>query len=65
VALTLGRVIRYSLLALLAARYGRQIINFIAHPAHPYLYVAFGVAVVVGVIAFVALSARKKKRVRA
>src|SRR3981081_1563269 len=64
-ALTLGRVIRYSLLELLAARYGRQIINFIAHPAHPYLYVAFGVAVVVGVIAFVALSARKKKRVRA
>jgi membrane protein YqaA with SNARE-associated domain len=65
VALTLGRVIRYSLLALLAARYGRQIINFIAHPAHPYLYVAFGVAVVVGVIAFVVLSARKKKRVPA
>ena len=46
VALTLGRVIRYSLLALLAARYGRQIINFIAHPAHPSLYVAFGVAVI-------------------
>src|SRR6202048_694710 len=65
VALPLGRVIRYRLLALVAARYGRQIINFIAHPAHPYLYVAFGVAVVVGVIAFVVLSARKKKRVPA
>ena len=64
-ALTLGRMIRYSLLALLAARYGRQIINFIVHPAHPTLYVAFGVAVIVGVIAFVVLSARKKKRVRA
>ena len=64
-ALTLGRVIRYSLLALLAARYGRQIINFIVHPAHPSLYVAFGVAVIVSVIAFVLLSARKKKRVRA
>jgi membrane protein YqaA with SNARE-associated domain len=65
VALTLGRMIRYSLLALLAARYGRQIIKFIAHPAHPTLYVVFGVAVVAGVIAFVVLSARKKKRVRA
>jgi len=64
-ALTLGRAIRYSLLALLAARYGRQIINFIVHPAHPSLYVAFGVAVIVGVIAFVMLSARKKKRVHA
>jgi membrane protein YqaA with SNARE-associated domain len=64
-ALTLGRVIRYSLLALLAARYGRQIINFIVHPAHPSLYVAFGVAVIVSVIAFVLLSARKKNRVRA
>ena len=65
IALTLGRVIRYSLLALLAARYGRQIINFIVHPAHPALYVAFGVAVIAGVITFVVLSARKKKRVRA
>src|ERR1700682_4243295 len=61
-ALTLGRVIRYSLLALLAARYGRQIINFIAHPAHPSLYVAFGVAVVSAGVIFVALSGRKKQR---
>jgi membrane protein YqaA with SNARE-associated domain len=65
VALTLGRMIRYSLLALLAARYGRQIIKFIAHPAHPTLYVVFGVAVVAVMIAFVVLSARKKKRIRA
>jgi membrane protein YqaA with SNARE-associated domain len=64
-ALTLGRAIRYSLLALLAARYGRQIIRFIAHPAHPSLYVAFGVAVIAGVILFVVMSARKRKRVAA
>jgi membrane protein YqaA with SNARE-associated domain len=64
-ALTLGRLIRYSLLALLAARYGRQIIKFIAHPAHPSWYVAFGVAVFAGVITFVVMSARKKKRVHA
>jgi membrane protein YqaA with SNARE-associated domain len=64
-ALTLGRAIRYTLLALLAARYGRQIIGFIAHPAHPYLYVGFGVVAIGGVIAFVVLSARKQKRAHA
>ena len=64
-ALTLGRAIRYSLLALLAARYGRQIINFIAHPAHPSWYVAFGVVVFAGMITFVVMSARKKKRAHA
>jgi len=64
-ALTLGRVIRYSLLASLAARYGRQIINFIAHPAHPSGYVALGVTVFAGVITFVVMSARKKKRAHA
>jgi membrane protein YqaA with SNARE-associated domain len=64
-ALTLGRVIRYSLLALLAAHYGRQIIRFIVHPEHPSLYIAFGVAVILGVITFVVLSARKKKHTTA
>jgi membrane protein YqaA with SNARE-associated domain len=40
-ALTLGRISRYMILAYLAARYGRRIIAFIAHHAHP---------VVVGII---------------
>src|SRR3982074_9151 len=43
VALTVGRGIRYSLLALLAARYGRQIIEFFGHPPRRQLLVAFGV----------------------
>jgi membrane protein YqaA with SNARE-associated domain len=34
-ALTLGRILRYLILAYLAARYGRQIIAFIAEHAHP------------------------------
>jgi len=40
-ALTLGRISRYLMLAYLAARYGRQIISFIAERGHP---------VVVGII---------------
>jgi len=35
VALTLGRISRYMVLAYLAARYGRQIIAFIAKHGHP------------------------------
>jgi membrane protein YqaA with SNARE-associated domain len=36
-ALTLGRISRYLILAYLAARYGRQIIAFLAKHAHPVL----------------------------
>jgi membrane protein YqaA with SNARE-associated domain len=35
VALTLGRISRYMILAYLAARYGRQLIAFIAEHGHP------------------------------
>src|ERR1700676_858368 len=35
VALTLGRICRYTILAYLAARYGRRIIGFIVHHGHP------------------------------
>jgi membrane protein YqaA with SNARE-associated domain len=41
-ALTLGRTARYLILAYLAARYGRQIIDFIAEHGHP---VAVGIVV--------------------
>ena len=37
VALTLGRISRYMILAYLAARYGRQIIAFIARHGHPVI----------------------------
>jgi len=36
-ALTLGRVLRYTILAYLAARYGRQIIAFAAAHGHPVI----------------------------
>jgi len=37
VALTLGRISRYMLLAYLAARYGRHIIAFITGHGHPLI----------------------------
>jgi hypothetical protein len=46
-ALTLGRMIRYALLAFLAGRYGRPILAFIAQHGHP------GLVVVVGLVATV------------
>jgi membrane protein DedA with SNARE-associated domain len=64
-ALTLGRAIRYTALALLGMHYGRGIIGFVTHPGHPYIFAGVAVAVIVGVILFVALSARKKKHAHA
>jgi hypothetical protein len=37
ITLTLGRITRYTLLAFLAARYGRQILAFITRHGHPVL----------------------------
>ena len=51
-ALTLGRICRYMILAYLAARYGRQIIAFIAEHGHP---VVVGIIVLLIAIAAVVL----------
>jgi membrane protein YqaA with SNARE-associated domain len=51
-ALMLGRISRYIILAYLAARYGRQIIAFIAKHGHP---VAVGIIVVLIAVAVVFL----------
>ena len=50
VALTLGRICRYVILAYLAARHGRQIIALIAHHAHPAV-----VGIIVALIAIAAV----------
>ena len=52
IALTLGRSARYSLLAFLAARYGRHIIAFITQHGHPALLAMIGV---IGGVALVLL----------
>ena len=49
-ALTLGRICRYLILAYLAARYGRQIIAFIAEHGHPAM-----VAILMGLMAATAV----------
>jgi len=60
-ALTLGRGLRYTLLALLAEHYGRQIIGFLGAHGHPYVYAGVAAVIIAGVILFVLISARKKK----
>jgi membrane protein YqaA with SNARE-associated domain len=61
VALSLGRLIRYSLLAFLAARYGRQMIRFISRNGHPSLIVivVLVAAAIAGLIYILAAKRRK------
>ena len=60
-ALALGRVIRYTAFALLAARYGSRIIRWLTHYRHPYLYAFAGAAAIAGLAIFLLLAARRKK----
>jgi len=61
VAMTLGRIARYLLLAYLAARYGRKILPFILHHAHPVLLGVLGLIAAAGLIYFY-IRAGKKRR---
>src|ERR1700682_2232931 len=63
-ALTLGRIIRYSLLAFLAARYGRQMLTVISQHGHPVLIAVIGLITAgMGASVFI-LSSKRKKRAR-
>jgi LPXTG-motif cell wall-anchored protein len=59
-ALALGRLVRYSALAYLSARYGRQIISFIEEHGHPAVLTILGIVLVAACAAFLFL--RRKKR---
>jgi len=61
VALTLGRIVRYSILAYLAARYGRHRLTFISHLRHPILIVAIAL-IATAVVVFVVIVASKRKK---
>jgi membrane protein DedA with SNARE-associated domain len=60
-ALTLGRIIRYTLLAFLAARYGRQILAFISQHAHPGLFIIIGLIATVAGVLFVIFVGKRQE----
>jgi membrane protein DedA with SNARE-associated domain len=61
VALTLGRMVRYSLLAFLAARYGRQMLKFISQHGHPVLLAVIGLIVAVVLVLVVIFAGKRQK----
>src|ERR1700733_7362853 len=58
-ALTLGRIVRYSILSLLAARYGHAIISFMRHHGHPAV-LAVAAVVTIAAVVFLVLRYGKK-----
>jgi len=61
IALTLGRTVRYTLLAFLAARYGRRIVASLVRHGHPVPWAMIGlIAIVVLVLLYFVLGERQK-----
>ena len=61
-ALTLGRIVRYSLLAFLGARYGRQVLTVISQHGHPVLIAVIGlITAAMAALIFILVSKRKKR----
>ena len=60
-ALTMGRIIRYTLLAFLAARYGRPILAFIAQHGHPGLFIVAGLIATLAAILFVVFAGKRQR----
>ena len=60
-ALTLGRIVRYSLLAFLAARYGRHVLTIISQHGHPVVIAVIAlIAAGVAALIFILVSRAKK-----
>jgi membrane protein YqaA with SNARE-associated domain len=61
VAMTLGRIIRYSILAFLGVRYGRHVLTLIAQHGHPVLIAVIAlIAALLGTLVYVFAIQRKK-----
>jgi membrane protein YqaA with SNARE-associated domain len=60
-ALAIGRLIRYTILASLGARYGQQILGVFSQHGYTVLFVALGIAVAVLVILLILRASKKKK----
>jgi membrane protein DedA with SNARE-associated domain len=63
-AMTLGRIARYSILSLLAARYGHGIIRFIHQHGHPVVLSIIGIVAIVAVVFLVLHYGKKGARTR-
>jgi len=62
VALTLGRIVRYSLLAFLAAHYGRRVVTIILQHGHPVLIAVIALIAASIAALFFILTGKRKKR---
>jgi membrane protein YqaA with SNARE-associated domain len=60
-ALTLGRAVRYSILAYLAARYGRQMLTLLSQMGHPILITVIALMAAAAVVFAVILGSKRKK----
>ena len=61
-AMTLGRMARYLILAYLAARYGRKMLPLLLQHAHPAVAAVVGLAVTAVLVYFMFRGAKSKKR---
>ncbi len=64
VALTLGRIVRYSLLAFLAVRYGRHVLAVVLQLGHPVLIAIVVLATATLVLLILMFIKRRRKRTR-
>lgn len=63
-ALALGRIVRYMILAYLAARYGHKMLPFLLQHGHPALAAVVGVVVTCLLVYFVFREINRKKRAK-
>jgi membrane protein YqaA with SNARE-associated domain len=63
-AMTLGRIVRYMILAYLAARYGRKMLPFLLQNGHPEVAAVVGLVVTAVLVYFVFRGIRGKKRAK-
>jgi membrane protein YqaA with SNARE-associated domain len=63
-AMTLGRIVRYMILAYLAARYGRKMLPFLLEHGHPVLAAVVGLVVTAVLVYCVFRGIKSKKRAK-
>jgi membrane protein YqaA with SNARE-associated domain len=64
VAMALGRIVRYSILGYLAARFGRKMLPFLLQHGHPAIAAVLGLVVTAGLAYLVYRGIKSKKRAK-